>query len=112
MQKFFQDYIDKVAYDAAYQHATKAYDKAYQEAINKGKSVKEAEEYAHTKGMTEEEAQRYAESVVRTTQSSFDVADMTAIEKSSAGIKMFTQFGGYFYTMFRLQTSQIHDLCT
>lgn len=111
MQKFFQDYIDKVAYDAAYQHATKAYDKAYQEAINKGKSVKEAEEYAHTKGMTEEEAQRYAESVVRTTQSSFDVADMTAIEKSSAGIKMFTQFGGYFYTMFRLQTSQIHMIC-
>lgn len=86
MQKFFQDYIDRVSYDAAYQHSIK-------------------------KGKTHEEAQRYAESVVRTTQSSFDVADMTAIEKSEPLVKMFTQFGGYFYTMFRLQTSQIHMIC-
>lgn len=86
MQKFFQDYIDRVAYDAAYQHALK-------------------------QGKTKEECQRYAESVVRTTQSSFDVSDMTNIEKSTAGVKMFTQFGGYFYTMFRLQSSQISMIC-
>lgn len=86
MQKFFQDYIDRVAYDAAYQHALK-------------------------QGKTLEEAQRYGESVVRTTQSSFDVADMTNMEKSTALVKMFTQFGGYFYTMFRLQSSQISMIC-
>lgn len=86
MQKFFQDYIDRVSYDAAYNHSLK-------------------------QGKTEEQAQRYAESVVRTTQSSFDVGDMTAVEKSNPMVKMFTQFGGYFYTMFRLQTSQIHMIC-
>lgn len=85
-QKFFQDYIDRVAYDAAYQHGLK-------------------------QGKTIEEAQRYAESVVRTTQSSFDVADMANAEKASAGWKIFTQFGGYFYTMYRLQTSQIAMIC-
>lgn len=85
-QKFFQDYIDRVAYDAAYQHS-----------LRKGKSL--------------DEAQRYAESVVRTTQSSFDVADMANAEKASAGWKVFTQFGGYFYTMYRLQTSQIAMIC-
>ena len=86
MQKFFQDYIDRVSYDAAYNHSLK-------------------------QGKTEEQAQRYAESVVRTTQSSFDVGDTTAVEKSNPMVKMFTQFGGYFYTMFRLQTSQIHMIC-
>lgn len=111
MQKFFQDYIDRVAYDAAYQHATKLYNKAYQKAINEGKTVQEAEQIASKVGMTEEQAQRYAESVVRTTQSSFDVSDMTSAEKSTPLIKMFTQFGGYFYTMYRLQSSQIHMIC-
>lgn len=86
MQKFLQNYIDTVAYDAAHRTALK-------------------------EGKTAEQAQRYAESVVRTTQSSFDIADMANAEKTSPGMKIFTQFGGYFYTMYRLQSSQIHMIC-
>lgn len=77
LQKKFQNYLDVVSYTAAKEHALK-----------EGKSLKEAISYA--------------EMTVRTTQGSFDIADTAKISKSSAMMKMLAQFGGYFFTMYRL----------
>lgn len=77
LQKKFQNYLDVASYTAA-----------KEQALKEGKSLKDAISYA--------------EMVVRTTQGSFDVADTAAISKGSAMMKMLSQFGGYFFTMYRL----------
>ena len=81
MQKFAQDQIDTMVWWGAYQeHFDKYQDQ--QKAID------------------------HADSVIRTTQMSFDPIDLSNTERGGALIKAITQFGGYFYTLANLTISE------
>lgn len=55
-----------------------------------------AYDHALSKGVTEKEAIRYADEAVRTTQGSFAPEDVAGFEVQSPFVRLFTQFYGYF----------------
>lgn len=68
-----------------------------------------AKNTALKQGMTEEQAIRYAEATVRNCLGSFDLADVASIQRNNAYVKMFTMFGGYFYSMWRLMETEVKN---
>ena len=56
-------------------------------------------EYNKAKEHNKQIAIKYADSIVRTTQSSYDIPDMAKISKGSPLQKLVATFGNYFYTM-------------
>lgn len=71
MQQAVQNVMDPIIWTGAYDHAI-------------------------TKGVTEREAARYANEAVRTTQGSFAAEDISGFEVQSPFVRLFTQFYGYF----------------
>lgn len=69
---------------------------AYKQAIEQGKNL--------------HDAIKEAESVVRLTQSSYDVTDVSQIEGGNAIYKAVTQFFNYFYTQMNLQIAELRRL--
>lgn len=55
-----------------------------------------AYDHALTKGVSEKDAARYANEAVRTTQGSFAPEDIAGFEMQSPFVRLFTQFYGYF----------------
>lgn len=74
LQKYMQDYMDLVVWESAY--------RKYQDL-----------------NYSEHDCITQADSVVRMTSSSYDSVDLTKFETQNAFVQLFTQFGGYFYTM-------------
>lgn len=68
-----------------------------------------AKNTALKQGKSEEEAIRYAEATVRNCLGSFDLADVASIQRNNAYVKMFTMFGGYFYSMWRLMETEVKN---
>ena len=71
LQQAMQNVMDPIVWSGAYDHAL-------------------------SKGVTEKEATRYADEAVRTTQGSFAPEDVAGFEVQSPFVRLFTQFYGYF----------------
>lgn len=71
LQQAMQNVMDPIVWSGAYDHAL-------------------------SKGVTEKEAIRYADEAVRTTQGSFAPEDVAGFEVQSPFVRLFTQFYGYF----------------
>lgn len=71
LQQAVQNVMDPIVWTAAYDHAL-------------------------TKGVSEKDAARYANESVRTTQGSFAPEDISGFEVQSPFVRLFTQFYGYF----------------
>lgn len=112
LYKIVQDHIDAVAWCAAYEKSLAESDvQLHKDFANRltidtsGNPIvidsKETTliEYNKAKEHNKQMAIKYADSIVRTTQSSYDIPDMAKISKGSPLQKLVATFGNYFYTM-------------
>ena len=120
LQKFMQDHIDVFTWLSAYEQAITESDIKLKEefggkivlsengnavSIDSDKEILEA--YKTKLNQNEINACRFADSIVRVTQSSFDVSDISKISRGTAFQKLIATFGNYFYTMAQLTSSAL-----